>query len=271
MLIYEDSKDRLIDILAQTQSTEDPVFIDCGTIAYAEALELQFLLQKERTEKTIPNVYLLLEHPPVITMGARKADNKLLTQPEEMREMGIHLEQIRRGGGATSHNPGQLVIYPIIDLRSLGFRVVPYVHYLEQIGMELMARYGIVCDRRKGFPGLWVDGERKIASIGVQINVGVTMHGIAINLNNDLSIFGHIIPCGLEGVVMTSVEREAGGEVFIDMQEAKEFAVKSCIANLPANNPRFSRSGAVGGGGKGKGKGMEMEMEMEIGKKEEQK
>jgi len=241
MLNYIDIKDDMISTLSA--QTEVPVFIDCGKIPYAEALDLQFHLQKERTENTIPNVYLLLEHPPVITMGARKADNKLLTTAEEMAQQGIHLEQIRRGGGATSHNPGQLVVYPIVNLRSLGFRVVPYVHYLEQIGIELAASYGISCSRKKGFPGLWVETGLKIASIGVQINVGITMHGIAINLNNDLSIFSHIIPCGLEGVEMTSVEKESGGKVDIDMDAAKQFVVQSCIQNLPANNPVFSRTG----------------------------
>ena len=241
MLNYIDIKDDLISTLSA--QSEDPVFIDCGKIPYAEALDLQFQLQKERTENTIPNIYLLLEHPPVITMGARKADNKLLTTAEEMAQQGIHLEQIRRGGGATSHNPGQLVVYPIVNLRSLGFRVVPYVHYLEQIGIELAASYGISCSRKKGFPGLWVETGLKIASIGVQINVGITMHGIAINLNNDLSIFSHIIPCGLEGVEMTSVEKESGNKVDIDMDAAKQFVIQSCIQNLPANNPVFSRTG----------------------------
>jgi lipoate-protein ligase B len=242
MFNYIDIKDDLISFLSA--QTADPIFIDCGKIPYTEALDLQFQLQKERTENSIPNVYLLLEHPPVITMGARKADNKLLTTPEEMAQQGIHLEQIRRGGGATSHNPGQLVVYPIINLRSLGFRVVPYVHYLEKIGIELTASYGIACSRKKGYPGLWVESGRKIASIGVQINVGITMHGIAINLNNDLSIFSHIIPCGLEGVEMTSVENESSGKAVIDMYAAKQFVVQSCIQNLPANNPEFSRIGA---------------------------
>ena len=242
MLNYIDIKDALIPVLSA--QTEDPTFIDCGEIPYAEALDLQFQLQKERTENSIPNVYLLLEHPPVITLGARKADNKLLTTPEEMAQQGIQLEHIRRGGGATSHNPGQLVVYPIINLRSLGFRVVPYVHYLEQIGIELTASFGIACNRKKGLPGLWVETGRKIASIGVQINVGITMHGIAINLNNDLSIFSHIIPCGLEGVEMTSVEKESSGKAVIDMYAAKQFVVQSCIQNLPVNNPEFSRTGA---------------------------
>lgn len=241
MLNYIDIKDDLFSFLSAQR--EDPVFIDCGKIPYAEALALQFQLQKARTENIVSNVYLLLEHPPVITMGARKADNKLLTTPGEMIRQGIHLEQIRRGGGATSHNPGQLVVYPIINLRSLGFRVVPYVHYLEQIGIELAASYGIICSRKKGFPGLWVETGKKIASIGVQINIGITMHGIAVNLNNDLSIFNHIIPCGLEGVEMTSVEKESGGKAVVDMDTAKQCVIQSCIQNLPANNPLFSRTG----------------------------
>ena len=127
MLNYIDIKDDLVSYLSAQK--EDPIFIDCGEIPYAEALELQLKLQKERTENSIPNVYLLLEHPPVITMGARKADNKLLSTPGEMLQQGIHLEQIRRGGGATSHNPGQLVVYPIINLRSLGCLVPSHQYH----------------------------------------------------------------------------------------------------------------------------------------------
>ncbi len=242
MLNYYDMQEECLAVLAEQKS--DPVFVDCGTIPYTKSLELQLRLQEARMESLIPNTYLLLEHPPVITLGARKHDNKFVTPTDVLVRQGIHVEQIRRAGGATSHNPGQLVIYPIVELRSLGFRVVPYVHYLEQIGIDLIGSYGIACRRKKGFPGLWVNDERKIASIGVQINVGVTMHGIAINLNNDLSIFDHIIPCGLDGVVMTSVERESNGTARIDMQAAKELAVASCIANLPQNNPQFSRTGA---------------------------
>lgn len=240
MLVYNEIKDSLNESLAG--QNEDPVLVDCGLISYKEALDLQFSLQQAVTEKEIPNTVLFLEHPPVITTGARKHDNRLLSSEESMKAAGIHLEPIRRAGGATSHNPGQLVLYPIYNLRSLGFRVVPYVEYLEQIGIDLAASYGIKCQRKKGFPGLWTSETRKIASIGVQINVGVTMHGIAINLDNDLSIFSHIIPCGLDGVYMTSVARELGSEEPVDMGTAKERAAEYVRSHLPRNDSRFSRS-----------------------------
>lgn len=191
---------------------------DCELMPYAEALDLQMDLCTQRQADTIDNMVLIVEHPAVITLGARKSENKLLAGEDAIRDMGIELLAVGRGGGVTAHTPGQLVFYPIIKLKTLKLDVNAYVRCLEQIGIELLAWLGVEASRFKGKPGLWV-GEKKIASIGVQLKKWVSFHGMAINLCNDLSIFDHFVPCGLEGVEMTSVEKETGRPV--DMQKAK--------------------------------------------------
>jgi len=148
----------------------------------------------------------------VITLGARESENCLLEDEKKLIEQGIDVVSVRRGGGTTAHNPGQVIVYPILDIRSIGLGVNEYIRKLESVGIELLAQMGIESDRRKGFPGLWI-GEKKIGSIGVKIKKGVSFHGMAINICNDLSIFENIVPCGLKGVVITNVFRETGKEV----------------------------------------------------------
>ena len=182
---------------------------DCGLADYRQVLELQQQLQEHRRAGLIGDTVLVVEHSAVITLGARRSANKLLVSVEELAKRGIEVVEIRRGGGATAHNPGQLIFYPILHLQELGLGVNEYVRTLETIGIELLAGLGVQSDRRKGFPGLWV-GERKIASIGVRVSRFVTCHGMAINIQNDLSIFDYFVPCGLDGVTMTSAHKETG-------------------------------------------------------------
>ena len=187
---------------------------------------MQLDLCRQRQDDQIDNTVLIVEHPAVITLGARKSENKLLTDEAALRAKGIDVVSIRRGGGTTAHNPGQLVVYPIIRLKSVGLDVGGYVRSLEQIGIDLLASLGVESGRRKGFPGLWI-GEKKIASIGVQLKKWVSCHGMAININNDLGIFDHIVPCGLDGVTMTSVEKEIRKKT--DMVTVKEKLNELCV------------------------------------------
>jgi lipoic acid synthetase len=182
---------------------------DLALAEYRHVLELQRQLQQMRRDGEIADTALLVEHPPVITLGARKSANKLVVDERELARRGIDLVAIRRGGGTTAHNPGQLVFYPILNLQELHLDINRYIRTLEAIGIELLADLGVESRRRKGFPGLWV-GCRKIASIGVRVSRFVTCHGMAINIQNDLSIFDYMIPCGLEGVEMTSARNETG-------------------------------------------------------------
>jgi lipoate-protein ligase B len=197
--------------------------VDLGTQPYGQILNLQMELCQKRQQDEIVNTVLIVEHPAVITLGARKSENKLLTDEDCLRDKGIDLVRVGRGGGTTAHNPGQLVVYPIIKLKSLRLDVNAYVRSLELVGIELLQWLGVESDRRKGYPGLWI-GETKIASIGVQLKRWVSFHGMAININNDLGIFEHIVPCGLDNVVITSVEKETGKQV--DMEAVKKTLIK---------------------------------------------
>jgi lipoate-protein ligase B len=195
---------------------------DCELADYRKVLNQQHQLHEERRQDKTPDTILIVEHPPVITLGARTSANKLLAAKEELLQKGIDVVPVRRGGGTTAHNPGQLVFYPILKLQELGFSINEYIRILEEIGIELLAQLGVNAQRQKGFPGLWVENNRqssivphpsrKIASIGVRVSKGVTYHGMAININNDLSIFDLFVPCGLNGVQMTSVLKETGQE-----------------------------------------------------------
>jgi len=157
----------------------------------------------------IPDTILIVEHYPVITLGARQSANKLLVGEEELAKNNIDVVETRRGGGTTAHNPGQIVFYPILNLQQFGLGINEYIRELEAIGIELLEYMDIQAQRKKGFPGLWV-ADRKIASIGVRVSKQITYHGMAINIRNDLSIFDLFVPCGLAGVKMTSVLKETG-------------------------------------------------------------
>ena len=199
---------------------------DLGLISYAEALARQQELAQRRHEDRTGDTVLIVEHPPVITLGARASENRLLAEPGELERRGIALVQVRRGGGTTAHNPGQIVFYPILRLKGLRLGVNEYIRSLESVGIALLQSVGVSAERRKGYPGLWIDG-RKIASIGVQVKRWITMHGMAINVNNDLSIFEAMVPCGIDGVRMTSVQNETGRAA--DLPALKQRLGELCV------------------------------------------
>ena len=192
---------------------------NCGLARYRDVMELQYQLRDQRAMGQIADTVLLVEHEPVITLGARQSANKLLADDGELAERGIEVVAIRRGGGTTAHNPGQLVFYPIMNLQQRGLGISDYVRKLEAVGIELLGRFNVGAERKKGFPGLWVGG-RKIASVGVRVSRFITYHGMAINICNDLSIFELIVPCGLGDVEMTSVLKETGKSVSVDVSKA---------------------------------------------------
>ncbi len=183
--------------------------IDCGLDNYQKALQLQHQLHEKRRRGETPNTVLIVEHSAVITLGARQSANKLLTNREDLAQKHIDVVDIRRGGGTTAHNPGQLVFYPILNLRELNLGISEYIRELESIGAELLEQLGVHAERQKGYPGLWISA-KKIASIGVRVSRFITYHGMAINIQNDLSIFDFITPCGLDNIEMTSVLKETG-------------------------------------------------------------
>ncbi len=212
---------------------------DCGLADYREVLQQQHELREKRRRGEIPDTVLITEHPAVITLGARQSANKLLTSREYLAQKQIDVIDIRRGGGTTAHNPGQLVFYPILHLQELGLGISEYIRELEAIGAELLQQLGVRSRRRKGFPGLWVDN-RKIASIGARVSKFVTYHGMAINIQNDLSIFDYIVPCGLDGVEITSILKETGKRC--SMSSVKQKLSQLLINHFSASNERRAAS-----------------------------
>lgn len=179
-----------------------------GRLEYREALELQERVRAARQENRIPDVLLLLEHDPVYTRGRRSAPGELPMGEAWYRLQGIDVIETDRGGKVTYHGPGQLVGYPIARIND----VVAYVRTLEQAIVSALAEEGITnargrFDDGRDFTGVWVQ-QRKIASIGVHVQRGVTTHGFAVNIENDLQPFGWVVPCGLDGVQMTSLIKE---------------------------------------------------------------
>ncbi len=206
---------------SEEPKTDSPLnILVMGPTDYRNVLQMQLQMVEQRQQEKIPNTVLIVEHTPVITLGARQTANRLLTPRVELEQRQIDVIDIRRGGGATAHNPGQLVVYPIINIKQLGLDVGEYIRALEDIGIELLEQLGVQSRRKRGMPGLWV-GSKKIASIGVHIARFVTYHGIAINIQNDLSIFDSIVPCGIEGVKMTSVLEQTGKQFSMGLLKGK--------------------------------------------------
>lgn len=187
----------------------EALLLSLGQTDYARALELQHGLVQLRASGDIPDVIVLLEHPPVITMGKSAKATNLLLPESELARRGITLFRVERGGDVTYHGPGQLVGYPVFHLKQGLIGVRPYVEKVEAALIDALARLGVAAAVRPGHIGVWV-GDRKIASIGVAVSKWVTYHGFALNVTTDLSAFKLMNPCGMADVVMTSVEREGG-------------------------------------------------------------
>ncbi|MDE3094574.1 MAG: lipoyl(octanoyl) transferase LipB [Chloroflexota bacterium] len=166
---------------------------------------------------------ILVEHPPTYTLGVRGKGEHLLLSREAFARRGAQVVETDRGGDVTFHGPGQLVAYPILDLRRFGSGPVWYVRSLEAVLIETLARFGIVAGRAPGRPGVWVRQE-KIAAIGVRVSRGVTTHGFALNVNTDLSYFAHIIPCGIADAGVTSMRQLAGADFDVPAVEAEVIA-----------------------------------------------
>ncbi len=186
---------------------------DLHTMPYAEALELQRAVAADRISGKIPeDVLLLMEHPPVVTLGRSSKDAHLTASPELLQLRGVELFEVERGGDVTFHGPGQLVGYPIIDLKRHKQDLHWYLRTVEQALIDTLEALGIAAGRNPGYTGVWTGG-KKIASIGVHARDWVTWHGFALNVTTDLSFFNLIVPCGIPDVTMTSVERELGAAI----------------------------------------------------------
>jgi lipoyl(octanoyl) transferase len=204
--------------------------VDLGTLPYAAALELQRDVARRRISGEIDeDVLLLVEHPPVVTLGRTAKGANLIASPEYLASHGVELFEVERGGDITFHGPGQLVGYPIIDLKRHRKDLHWYLRQVEEALIQAISTFGLVGGRVEKYTGVWVNAgtqspPRKLASIGVHARDWVTWHGFALNVNTDLGYFDLMIPCGIGGVTMTSVARELDGGS-VDMRSAHDAVV----------------------------------------------
>jgi lipoyl(octanoyl) transferase len=199
--------------------------VRAGLVDYDDARRAQMALEAARQAGEIPDVLIVLEHPPVYTKGRRASADELPMGEDWYRMQGIEVVETDRGGRVTYHGPGQLVVYPIVSLRDLAKPddVRAFVSAMEKAMIAALADWGVEARLFDGLTGVWVGSEpppagdaRKIGSIGIHVNRGVTTHGLAINVNNDLQPFEWVVPCGIEAVRMTSLSRELGAEQDFD-------------------------------------------------------
>lgn len=200
-----------------------------GVTPYADALEVQRSLVRERREGRIPDQLLLVEHPHVITVGTSGDARHVLSDEGERALLGVELFEVGRGGDATYHGPGQLVGYPVLDLKPDGKDLRGYLRRLERVLIDAVDSLGVEARSVDGLTGVWV-GEAKLAAIGVRVSSGwITSHGFALNVSTDLRYFDTIVPCGLEGRTVTSLSQELGKSITM---EAAASAVVEAFARL---------------------------------------
>ncbi len=219
-------------------------FQDLGLIHYQDAWDLQEKLLKQKVEAKIEasssniepvtiNHLFFCEHPHVYTLGKSGKEENFLLNKEYLKNIGAEYFHINRGGDITYHGPGQLVAYPIFDLDNFFTDIHLYMRSLEEVIIQTCSQFGITAGRVDGLTGVWIESEsqnpRKIAALGVKTSRWVTIHGLALNVNTDLSYFNHIVPCGLIDKPVTSIEKELG--VKIEMKEVKK-VMKMAFLNI---------------------------------------
>jgi lipoyl(octanoyl) transferase len=220
---------------------------DLGTMAYGEALHLQRAVARARISGEIAeDVLILVEHPPVVTLGRSSKQQHLLASPALLAARGVELHEVERGGDVTFHGPGQLVGYPIVDLKRHKQDLHWYLRQVEEALIRGVGRLGIAAERSAGLTGVWTGG-RKLASIGVHARDWVTWHGFALNVTTDLSYFDLIVPCGIAAVEMTSVANELGTEAGEEtgLMRSTHDALRDSFADVFALTPRALDPGVL--------------------------
>jgi len=193
-----------------------------GRAPYGPVLEIQRRLHALRRAGHVPDILISVEHEPVITVGRLGSGEHILADPKVLSRMGVEVYRVERGGDVTYHGPGQLVLYPILDLREHGRDLKRYVASLEEVMLRTARHFGVEAHRRPGFPGVWL-GLRKLGSVGVHVRGWVTMHGLALNVDLRPNLFSLIVPCGLHGVEAVSLTELAGRPV--PLTEVREVAL----------------------------------------------
>jgi len=213
----------------------EPLSVEPGTVlimrrkelGYDDGLRLQQeCFDKVRASGSSPAFLLLVEHTPVVTLGRSSHKDHIVAARSEFERRGVAVAESNRGGDVTFHGPGQLVAYPIMSLDRIGRDLHRYMRLLESWVISVCARWNIGACRRSGLTGVWVD-DRKIASIGIAARHWIAYHGMAMNVNTDLSFFDLIVPCGIHGLTVTSMARETGRE--IDLEEVSRVAVEEFL------------------------------------------
>ena len=200
---------------AKIKYTETWLSIDFDRIGYRDAWELQSNLIIARKDRRLQNdIVLFLEHPPVFTLGRRGGRECMLVSDEFLVNAGIQVIQVERGGNITFHGPGQLVVYPIVDLNAARIKVVDFVNSLEDVMIRTAGNWGIAAERNFANRGIWV-GPHKMGSIGIAVRRGISFHGLALNVHTDLTPFSWIQPCGLQNVAMTTMQQETTQKISI--------------------------------------------------------
>jgi lipoate-protein ligase B len=192
--------------------TNKGYILDLGLMDYGKAWDLQHDLWSRRVEGELPDLLLLLEHPHVITLGRRGNRSHLIVSPEVLEAMKIPIFHVERGGDITYHGPGQMMVYPILDLKDYGYRLIRYIDQLEEVILHVLKDFGIEGRRDPSNRGVWVNSD-KIASIGVAIKRWVSFHGFSLNYETDLKYFDLINPCGLVGKKMTTMAKILGTRI----------------------------------------------------------
>ena len=190
--------------------------LQLGLVPYAQGLKLQSRIHEEIARGRRADTLVLLEHPHTFTLGRRGRSDDILIGRSELDRLGVEVHHTDRGGEVTYHGPGQLVGYPIIDLRRWGGGPLKYVRALERVIGETLTEFGIAADSEGHPTGVWVE-DRKIAAIGVKVGRRVTTHGFALNVSTDLSYFQHIVPCGMPMAQVTSMSQELGSTLSTDV------------------------------------------------------
>jgi len=198
-------------------------YCDLGLIDYKKAWDQQYEIYNKRLHKEVNDTLLLLEHPHTYTLGKVAAKENLLINEDQLKQQGVSVYEIDRGGDITYHGPGQIVGYPIINLSQWNEDTHKYLRALEEVLIQTCADFGLKGERNSKYTGVWLN-DRKIAAIGIKVSRWITMHGFAFNVNTNLSYFNGIIPCGIKDKEVTSLRNELGRE--IDLNEVKSLIVE---------------------------------------------
>ena len=202
-----------------------------GLIHYAEAMDIQRAVFESRRSCETQDTLLIMQHFPVVTIGSSGREDHILVDRQFLRERGIEIYVTDRGGDVTFHGPEQVVAYPIFNLKELGIGVEEYVRKTEEVVIRTLNESNVKGTRLKGFPGVWVD-HKKICSVGFRISRWITKHGLALNVNGDLDSFDLIVPCGIKGVSMTSMERILDRRVDTEEVEGRVISNFSAIFHI---------------------------------------